>query len=438
MAQTEAHRIVIVGGGAGGIELATRLGRRLGRQNKASITLIDSNLIHVWKPLYHEVAAGTLDSQEDAVTYLAQAYRNGFQFQYGRMEGLDRERKEVLLGALRDEHGVDVVPAGRLRYDTLVICVGSISNHFGIPGAKDYCLHLDTLQQAEDFHRRLVRMLLRAQAEPDRRQPLHVAIIGGGATGVELAAELRSAARRAVHYGVGGIDPERDLKLTIVEAAPRLLPPLSPALAAKAEKQLREISVDVLTDERVSEVTAEEIRTQSGRAIVAPFKVWAAGIKAPDWLAGIGLETTRTNQLVVRQSLQTTADDSIFAFGDCASAPQPGSDRPVPPRAQAAHQQAVFLVKALERHMRGEQPGQFVFHDRGSLISLSEDNAVGRLMGNLFGSASSLTIEGMLARFAYNSLYQRHLAALYGPFRTAVLWFARRLTRPVRLRLKLH
>jgi NADH dehydrogenase len=438
MAQTDAHRIVIVGGGAGGLELATRLGRRLGRKGRAAITLVDSNLVHVWKPLYHEVAAGTLDSQEDAVTFIAQAFRNDFQFHYGRMQGLDRERKEVLLGPLHDSDGVEVVPAGRLPYDALVICVGSVSNHFGIPGAAEHCLHLDTLQQAEDFHQRLVRLLLRAQADRQRLVPLHVAIIGGGATGVELAAELRSAARRAAHYGFGKIDPERDLKLTIIEAAPRLLPPLSPRLAAKAESHLREIGVEVLTGERVSEVTADAIHTQGGRAIAAQIKVWAAGIKAPDWLSTLGLETSRSNQLVVKESLQTTSDDSIFAFGDCARAPQPDSEHPVPPRAQAAHQQALFLTKALERHMRGESPGRFVFQDYGSLISLSEDNAVGRLMGNLFGSASSLNIEGMLARMAYSSLYQRHLTALYGPIRTMVLWLARRLTRPVRLRLKLH
>lgn len=432
------HRIVIVGGGAGGLELATRLGRRLGRRGKASITLVDRSLVHVWKPLYHEVAAGTLDSQEDAVTYLAQAYRSDFQFQYGRMEGLDRERKEVLLGPLCDDHGREIVPASRLPYDTLVIGVGSVSNHFGIPGAAENCLHLDTLTQAEDFHRRLVRLILRAQTEPQRLAPLHIAIIGGGATGVELAAELHAAARRAAHYGVSGINPERDLRLTLIEAAPRLLPPLSPRLAAKAETELRKLGVAVLTGERVSAVTPTSIETQSGRSVSAAIKVWAAGIKAPDWLASLDLETNSANQLLLRETLQTTWDDAIFALGDCASAPQPDSDRPVPPRAQAAQQQALFLVKALERHMRGEPIGRFVYRDRGSLISLSEHDAVGRLMGNLFGNASSLTIEGALARLAYSSLYQRHLLALYGPFRTAILWLARRLTRPVRLRLKLH
>lgn len=194
----------------------------------------------------------------------------------------------------------------------------------------------------------------------------------------------------------------------------------------------------MLTGERVTAVTAGSIKLQGGRQVHAAIKVWAAGIKAPDWLAELGLETNKANQLLLRETLQTTTDDSIFALGDCASAPQPDSDVPVPPRAQAAHQQALFLVAALERHLRDEPIQRFVYRDRGSLISLSEHDAVGRLMGNLFGSSSSLTVEGMFARIAYNSLYQQHLMALYGPFRTAILWLARRLTRPVRLRLKLH
>lgn len=438
MPRARPQRIVIVGGGAGGLELATRLGRRLGRSGKADVVLVDSSLVHVWKPLYHEVAAGTLDSQADAVTYLAQAYRNGFRFQYGRMSGLDRERKQIQLAPLCDESGNEIVPASEVAYEVLVIAVGSVSNHFGIPGAAEHCLHLDTLAQAEDFHRRLVRLLLRAQTAPQQLAPLRIAIIGGGATGVELAAELHTAAQRATHYGVVGLRPGQDWWLCLIEAAPRLLPPLSPHLAAKAEAQLRRLGVEVLTGERVEAVTADGVELQSGRRIRASVKVWAAGIKAPSWLATLGLETNAAGQLLVRETLQTTRDDAIFALGDCASAPLPGSSRPVPPRAQAAQQQALFLAGALARQLQGKPLGRFVYRDRGSLISLSQHDAVGRLMGNLFGSSSSLTIEGALARFAYNSLYRRHLIALYGPFRTAVLGLARRLTRPVRLRLKLH
>ena len=437
MGRTPSHRIVIVGGGAGGLALATKLGQRLGKRGKAEITLVDRNLVHVWKPLFHEVAAGTLDSREDAISFLAQASRNHFQFQIGSMSGLDREAKTIEIAAMYDETGHKIVPARTLPYDTLIIAVGSISNHFGTPGAEEHCLHLDTLTEAENFQRKLVQVLLRAQALPPAPgNALKVAIIGGGATGVELAAELHNAAHRAVHYGLKNIDPERDLKITLIEGAERLLPPLSPKLSAKTEIQLRKIGVDVRTGELVTEVRKDGVTTKSGQFLPSDITVWAAGIKAPEFLTQLGLETNRINQLVVRQDLRTTQDDNIFAFGDCASCPQPGSDRPVPPRAQSAHQQAEYLARTLPRHIAKHPVKEgFVYYDRGSLISLSEDHAVGRLMGNLFGN---VMIEGMLARLAYTSLYKRHLATLNGPLRTTVMSAAQLLTRPIKPRLKLH
>ncbi len=433
---TTQHRIVIVGGGAGGLELACRLGRRLGKRGAAHITLIDAELVHVWKPLYHEVAAGTLDSQADAVTYLAQAHRNHFHFQVGRMCGLDRERCEVLLEAVTDRNGAEIVPARSIPYDTLVIAVGSISNHFGIEGAKEYCLNLDTLLDAERFHQRMMHVLLRAQANPGRRETLRIAIIGAGATGVELAAELRGAAQRAVYYGLSHIDPVRDLKLTIIEGAPRILPPLAEDLALKTAQQLQQMSIELITGERVTAIDKTAVHTDKGRRVPAAIKVWAAGIKAPDFLADLGLETNRSNQLVTTLTLQTTRDPNIFAIGDCAACPQPDTDRIVPPRAQAASQQASFLAKALERRLRGQALPQFVYRDRGSLISLdSGHQAVGRLMG---AAIRGLMIEGTIARLAYASLYKKHLAALHGGFRTAVLTIGNWLTRPVKTRLKLH
>ena len=194
------HRIVVVGGGAGGLELATRLARGSGRRGRLSVTLVDGNLTHVWKPLFHEVAAGTLDSQADALPYLAQASRYGFRFHYGRMCGLDRARKRVRLAAVAGDDGAELVPERELAYDTLVMAVGSVSNHFGTPGAGEHCMYLDSAGEAQRFQQNMVRAFLRAQTQetPLTDSQLSVAIVGGGATGVELAAELRNAARRAV------------------------------------------------------------------------------------------------------------------------------------------------------------------------------------------------------------------------------------------------
>jgi NADH dehydrogenase len=430
------HRIVIVGGGAGGLELATRLGKTLGKKGTASVTLVDANLTHIWKPLLHEVAAGSLNSYEDELNYVAQAKWNHFQFQLGRMIGLDRENKQIHLAATLDENGSELVPARSLDYDSLVISVGSTTNDFGTKGAAEHCLFLDTRKQAERFHQQLLNRYLHAHAsELAATEEINVAIVGAGATGVELAAELHNAAHELAAYGLGQIKPE-NLRITVIEAGPRVLPALPERIGGPVHKTLEKLGVTVLTNSAVSEVTAEGLVTATGQVIPATLKVWAAGIRAPAFLEGIaGLETNRINQLQVRPTLQTTRDDNIFAFGDCAACPQKGTDRNVPPRAQAAHQQASLLVKSLKLRIEGSDLPEYTYKDYGSLISLSKFSAVGNLMGNLTGS---VMLEGWLARMFYISLYRMHQMALYGTFRTLMLMLGSRIGRGTEPRMKLH
>jgi NADH dehydrogenase len=431
-------RIVIVGGGAGGVELASRLGEKLGRRKRAHVTLVDCSLTHLWKPLLHEVAAGTLDSYEDAIDYLAQARWRGFDFRLGRFDRLDREHKLVHLAPTLGADDSIIIPDRTVPYDMLVVAIGSVTNDFGIPGVREYCTFLDNREEADRFQQRLLETYMQAQTQgiPANSALLNVAIVGAGATGVELAAELHHTARQFVAYGFDRIVPEKDVQITLVEAAERILPALPKRLSEPAEKELKRLHVDVFTGKRVTRVTQHGVYTHDGMFVHAGLKVWAAGIKAPDFLKDIGgLETNRVNQLVVRQTLQTTHDDDIFALGDCASCPRPGYERPVPPTAQAAHQQASLLVRSLTRRLQGKPLPLFVYRDYGSLVSLSEYTTVGNLMGNLGGN---IWLEGWIARFVYRSLYRMHQMALFGAVRTVLLATADFLTRPTRPRTKLH
>lgn len=433
------HHIVIVGGGAGGLELATRLGDTLGRKERALITLIDRMRTHLWKPLLHEVAAGSMDPDQHQLDYLAQARWHHFRFQLGEMDGLDRVRNTVAVAPWHDENHTEIIPRRAIGYDTLVIAVGSRTNDFGTPGAHDHALSLDTPRDADRFHQRLLNACLRANAqrEPLRPEQLHVAIIGAGATGVELAAELHKTTRELLAYGLDRISPERDVKFSIIEAAPRILPALPERLSQATAELLRALNVQMLTGERVTEVTATGVRTAEGKLVPAELVVWAAGIKAPDFLKGIdGLETNRLNQLVVKQTLATTRDSDIFALGDCAECPWPGHEHPVPPRAQSAHQQASHLVGTLSRRLRGEAPQPWTYRDFGSLVSLGEYTTVGSLMGKLIGSA--IFVEGHFARLMYVSLYKLHLLALHGFARVFFETLARIITRRTEPRVKLH
>ena len=437
------HRIVIVGGGAGGLALATQLGKRLGRKQLAEVTLVDSARTHIWKPLLHQLAAGSFDTHAEEIEYLAQARWNHFKFRLGSMVGVDRANKTVELAASYDDTGAEITPAQQVGYDTLVIAVGSQTNDFGTLGAGQHTIKLDSPRAAKRFNDRLLNAFIRAQSVPRTAGSgrLTVAIVGGGATGVELAAELHAAARVLANFGFDHIHPEKDLQIVLVEAAPRLLSQLPERLSAAAVRELRKLSIEVHTNEKVVEVTAEGLRMASGKVIGSALTVWAAGVKAPDFLKGLGggtqplLETNKLNQLLVNGNLQTTLDPSIFAFGDCAACPQPG-DTWVPPRAQSAYQQAMYLVRALPRLNKGQSVAPFVFKDQGSLVSLSEYTSVGSLMGSL--TRGSLFIEGRLARFMYWSLHKQHQLALGGWRKTALITLSEILDRTYRPRIKLH
>ncbi|GAA5180036.1 NAD(P)/FAD-dependent oxidoreductase [Niveibacterium umoris] len=440
-AQTQSrHRIIIVGGGAGGLELAVKLGDKLGKPGQAEITLVDRGRTHVWKPLLHQVAAGTLDSHADEIEYLALGRRHHFRFRQGEFTGLDRAAKEIRLAPVRSLEGEVLLPESTLPYDTLVFALGSQTNDFGTPGAREHSIMLDSPTAALHFHRKLIDASIRAQAGAQGfgQGRFTVAIIGGGATGVELAAELHMTARIMASFGLENVHPERDLKITIVDAAPRILPLLPERVSSAVSLELRKLDIDLHTNEKVVEVSAEGVKMGSGKFIPSGLTVWAAGIKAPDFLREIdGLETNRINQLVVDRTLRSTRDPAIYAMGDCAACPMDDSGKTmVPPRAQAAHQQALLLAKTIPRALAGKPGLPFRYHDHGSLVSLGEYSTVGSLMGRI--ASGGVFIEGLFAKWMYWSLYKKHQVAINGMFRTWLATWVEAIDRMRNPRIKLH
>jgi len=437
------HRIVIIGGGAGGLELATRLGDSLGRRKLAEVTLIDKNRTHVWKPKLHEIASGSMDLSAHEVDYLAQAHWHHFRFRIGELTGLDRERREVRVAPYVDDEGREVTPDRVFGYDTLVFALGSLSNDFGTPGVREHALRLESKADAQRFHARMVNACIRAHAQttPLRPEQLHVAIIGAGATGVELAAELHRTTREVVAYGLDRVDAEKDIQVNVIEAADRVLPALPPRLSHATQELLAKLGVEVHTSAKVAEVLPNGVRLADGRTLPAELVVWAAGVKAADFLKDIaGLETNRSNQIVVRPTLQTTRDERIFAIGDCAACAWPeangGKGGFVPPRAQAAHQQASHMVGQIRRLMASKPLKPYRYRDFGSLVSLGEFSTVGNMMGGLIGG--SLMIEGAFARLMYVSLYKMHELALHGVSKVTLDTLSRLITRRTEPHVKLH
>lgn len=437
----QLHRIVVVGGGAGGLELVTRLGNLLGRHGKAHVVLVDKTATHLWKPLLHEVAAGSMDPNAHQLEYIAQARWHRFEFQQGELLDLDRVNQQIVVSAVLDEECHPILPERRIPYDTLILAIGSVTNFFGVPGAAEHAMAIDTVGQAEHVRRRILAACMRTQARltEDGRQTdskVSLVIIGGGATGVELAAELRNTAQVLAAYGLHHLDPRRDIKITLVEAGPRILPPLPERIADETARLLRALNVDILTGDKVTEIQHAAVLTGSGRLLPSDLTVWAGGIKVPAVLGRIGLPTNSLGQVIVSPTLQTITDPNIFALGDCASCPWPATGKSVPPRAQAAHQQASLLVKTMRNRLSGKPLPTFTYRDHGSLISLGNFETVGNLMGRLVGR--SVKIQGFLARLLYLSLYRQHQMALHGFLRMVLDTVAQWLRQRTMPRVKLH
>ncbi|MCC4309911.1 NAD(P)/FAD-dependent oxidoreductase [Alcanivorax marinus] len=426
-------KIVVVGGGAGGLPLVTQLGRKLGKYGNADITLVDTSSVHVWKPRFHEVATGAIDADLDAVDYRAHARLNHYRFEPGSMIRVDKEARTITLAAITDQDGEPVLPERDLAYDYLVIAVGSQSNDFGTPGVREHCLFMDTRAQAERFRERFMNTCLQANF---RNDPVSVAIVGGGATGVELAAEIHHAVAMLKLYGHEHLD-RKQLKVTVVEALPRILPGLSERVSAAAKDRLEALGVSVRTGVMVAEAKEHALITKDDDTIDADLMVWAAGVKAPEFLGKLeGFKLNKINQIEVEPTLLAKGNDRVFVIGDCAFFKPEGADKPIPPRAQSAQQMAHHTAKNLQRLLMNRDPKPFEYRDHGSLVSLSNYSSVGMLMGNLKGG--NFFVEGWLARIMYVGLYRMHQAALYGWPRTLLLLAAGRFSKLVRPRLKLH
>ena len=435
--QNTLPHIVIVGGGAGGLELATKLGRKLGRKKKARITLIDKNRVHIWKPLLHEVATGSLDTEIDGVVYRAHAARHGYHFQLGALESVNRETKSLQLSPIIDESGTTILEQRTLNYDTLVLAIGSISNDFGTPGVQEHCYMLDSKLQAQNFQKRLLNQFLQKSQQAQSSKaitPTRLAIVGAGATGVELSAELNHVVEVVRIYDIDN-NQGQPLNIDLIEAGPRILPALPEKIADSAASELEKLNVNIHTSTMITQANEEGFVTSEGNTIEADLMIWAAGVKAQSWLAEIGLEVNRVNQIICNRTLKSSIDPTIYAIGDCCHVEMADGNK-VPPRAQSAHQMASTVGKNILRELDGKELVEFTYTDYGSLVNLSRFSTVGSLMGNLV--KGSMFIEGKIARLMYLSLYRMHQLAIHGYIKGPFIIFLSRISKIIRPKIKLH
>ncbi|KAE8175649.1 NAD(P)/FAD-dependent oxidoreductase [Photobacterium carnosum] len=397
-------RIVIVGGGAAGIELSTLLAKA--NRKKHEIILVEPETDHYWKPRLHEIAAGTFDRELDSVCYFTHGAINGYQHYQAAMTDINRENKML---AVRRNDGTEAM----VKYDYLVVAVGAVSNDFNTTGARDNCIFLDSASQARHAWNKISQLLREGS---DRT----VNIVGAGATGVELAAELARVSHKLQRYNAA------KLTINLIEAADRVLPNSPLKMSEKVLKELKRTNINVLLNTRISEVSDHGMVTADNQPLEADIQFWAAGVKAPDWLNGIGgLEYNRMNQILVNANLTTTVDNSIFSLGDCASIPQADGSF-VPPKAQAANRAAVHLTKSLTDLLRGKELTDFEFKDGGMVVAVGHHFAVGSFAPHS-KMANKLVFKGRLIRRLYDTIFRLHQRTVEGMFTVSRLIITKRL-----------
>lgn len=441
------QQIVIIGGGAGGLILASRLGRFAKRHPQANlkIILVDQMATHIWKPLLHEVAAGTLNSYQDEIPYFLHGSKNGYEFIQGRVTDMDVQNNKIRIDPIEDEEGRPTRDSIELGFDQAVLAFGSVSNNFNVAGVDQFCYKLDSRMEAERLHRQILAYLLSLKfkqealkeslqeslQEAKKETPFYISIIGGGATGVELAAELKSTlVLLKESHNFKNINDQ--VKIRIIEAGDSLLAGQDSAMIEQATAKVQALNIEVCTKMQVSAVESKLIHIKDSEALASNLHIWATGIKVPSGFKSFSEDLfNKIGQIKVNQFLQVDQNSNIYALGDCAELVLDG--KRLGPRAQVAQQQAVYLAKRLCKSINPDTA--FKFHEKGSIVSIGEKYAVGTM--KLKGQ-SSLHIKGHLARAAYTSLYRTHQLELLGWFKGALVIIKSMLGRVTGPRVKLH
>jgi NADH dehydrogenase len=379
---TGAPRVVVVGMGFAGLATVKRLtgaGMR--------VTLVDRNIYSTFQPLLYQVATGGLNPSDVAYPLRAFAHRYGARFQRGELVNIDNAAKKI---TLRQGEELD--------YDYLVLATGVTAAYYGVTGADKHSLAMYTRRDAIALRDHIMAWLERLSGE-DRGRSLAITIVGGGATGVELAGTLAELRNIALATAFPDIDRSR-MQIRLVEQAPALLAPYTPSLREYAHRQLLDRGVDVRLDAQIREITADHVVLADNEQLPSDVTVWAAGVTAPDSVSGLGLAQGRGGRIQVGPDLRVTGRDHIFAIGDVALT----DGQPIPQLAQPALQMGRFAAEQIARLAAGQPTERFEYHDKGIMATIGRRSAVVQL-------PYRVRIRGTLAWFAWLGL---HLVTLLG------------------------
>lgn len=382
MMTTDGPRVVVVGAGFAGLAAMRDLA-----ESGARVTLVDRNIYSTFQPLLYQVATGGLNPGDVAYPVRAATYRHDVKFRHGSLAKVEPDSNTAVLD-----------DGSSLEYDHLVLATGATVNHFGIPGASEHSISLYTRRDAIAVRDKLMGTLERLAAENSDRE-LSIVVVGGGATGVEMAGTLAELRNSGMAAGFPEIAPSR-VHVVLVERLGMLLAPFHQKLQSYALDQLRARGVDVRLDTAIEAVTEDSVLLGGGEQLEADLTIWAAGIAAPPAVADWGLPQGKGGRITVCGDLRVEGLDNVFAAGDIAVR----NDEPIPQLAQPAIQAGSHVAKQIMKLHSGASTDRFVYKDKGTMATIGRRAAVVEL-------PRGVRLKGTVAWLAWLGL---HVVTLLG------------------------
>ncbi len=379
----DGPRVLVVGAGFAGLSTVSRLARGGFR-----VTVADRHIYSTFQPLLYQVATAGLAPSDVAYSLRGFAHKYGARFRHGELAGLDTGARVA-----------EFADGGRVEYDYLILAIGVTAAFYGITGAAEYSHGLYTLHDALTMRERILGGLEQMSLEPDGHQDVTVTIVGGGATGVELAGTLADLRNLGLPASYPDIDPER-VHIRLIEQAPDLLGPFHPSLRAYARDQLIKRGVDLHLNAEIREITADRIILASGEELPSNLTAWAAGVAGPAQAGKWGLPQGKGGRVPVGPDLRVEGQERVFAIGDIARA---DSD-PSPQLAQPALQMGRHAAEQIRRLEAGQGTVPFRYHDKGTMATIGSRSAVVQLN-------HGIRFRGTIAWLAWLAL---HLVTLLG------------------------
>ncbi|HEY1918772.1 MAG TPA: NAD(P)/FAD-dependent oxidoreductase [Streptosporangiaceae bacterium] len=378
----DAPTVVVVGAGFGGMSSLKTLARAGLR-----VTLVDHNIYSTFQPLLYQVATGGLNAGDVAYPVRSFTRKFGVKFRRGELTAIDSQARVITLA-----------DGAQLGYDYLIIGTGVTAAYFGIEGAAKYSLALYTRRDAITLRDHLMDGLERMSiADPPR--DAYMTVVGGGATGVEVAGTLAEFRNIALAASFPDIDPAK-VHVRLVELGDHLIEPFDHKLRDYAYQQLKDRGIDVHLDTAIREVTPDSVIVKDGQTLHSDLTIWAAGVAAAEGTKAWGLPQGKNGRIVTGRDLRVKGQDRIFAIGDIGFI----ADDPTPQLAQPAIQQGRFAARQIGRLVAGQPTESFSYHDKGTMATIGRRSAVVQL-------PQGIKLRGTLAWLSWLGL---HIVTLLG------------------------